>query len=74
MGESSRHLAAQLRLRPVGVFLTNSSGDKFARDPEHLISDLQPLSARLGAEDGGHVVVDHFNISRVKRSGRLRHR
>lgn len=74
MGESSRHLAALLRLRPVGMLLTNSSDDQFARGPKHLIGNVQSLSARLCAEDGGHVVIDHFDVSRLKRSGRPRHR
>jgi hypothetical protein len=73
MGESPRHFAAQLRLGPVGVLLPKPRHDMFAREGEHLVGDLEALGAGLGAENRRHLVVHHFDVSRIELSGRMRH-
>lgn len=55
------------------MFVTEPPGDVIACKGEQAIRDLQPLSAGLGAEDCGHLVVHQFDVSGIKLSGRLLH-
>lgn len=45
-----------------------------AREGEHAVGDLKALGSGLRAENRRHLIIHHFDISRLELSGQLRHR